>query len=100
MQFELVFSKEAAQQLRNLEFDEEMRDLVKLRKVRKCLGYLQSNPKHPSLETHAFESLTGRNGEKVFEAYVENNVSAAWRVFWHYLSNKGMITVVAVTLHP
>ncbi len=100
MTFKLKFSPRADQDLKDLEFDEDKKDLVKLKKVRKCLGYLETNFKHPSLETHDYDSLKGENGEKVWEAYVENNVPAAWRVFWHYGPERGVITIVAITPHP
>ena len=100
MPFALIFQPEAEGQLHDLEFDENKRDLVKLRKVRKCLGFLETNPKHPSLETHEYSSFQGVRGEKVWEAYVENKTSSAWRVFWHYGPGKGVITIVAITPHP
>ena len=75
--------------------------------VRKALGYLELNPHHPSLNTHEFTSLTGANGEKVFEAYAQNNTPGAYRIFWHYGPDetKGkkripVITVIAITPHP
>ena len=100
MPFELIFQPEAKAQIRDLEFHPDRRDLVRLRKVRKCLGLLEINPKHPGLRTHEFKSLEGLNGEKVWEAYVENNVSAAWRVFWHYGPDKDVITIISITQHP
>jgi hypothetical protein len=98
--FTLTFQPEAESQLHELEIEEDKKDLVKLKKVRKCLGFLETNPKHPSLETHEYSSLRGLNGEKVWEAYVENKVSSAWRVFWHYGPGKGVLTIVAITPHP
>ena len=75
--------------------------------VRKALGYLELNPHHPSLNTHEFTSLTGANGEKVFEAYAQNNTPRAYRVFWLYGPDetKGkkrilVITVIAIAPHP
>jgi len=75
--------------------------------ARKALGYLELNPHHPSLNTHEFTSLTGANGEKVFESYAQNNTSGAYRIFWHYGPDetKGkkripVITVIAITPHP
>lgn len=100
MPFTLTFQPEAESQLYDLEFDEDKKDLAKLKKVRKCLGFMETNPKHPSLETHEYNSLRGLNGEKVWEAYVENKVSSAWRVFWHYGLGKGVITIVSITPHP
>jgi len=98
--FELTFTAEAEAQLRALEFDENKKDLAKLRKVRKCLSYLEANPKHPGLETHAYDSVAGKNGEKVWEAYVENNTPGAWRVFWHYGPERGQITIISISAHP
>ncbi len=100
MPFRLEFSIRASQELSDLEFDEDKKDLKKLKKVRKCLGYIESNPQHPGLLSHDFESLKGQNGEKVWESYAENNTPAAWRVFWHYGPEQGMITIVAITQHP
>ncbi len=100
MLFSLVFSEEAAEQLRALEFDNDKQDIVKLRKVRKCLAYLENNPKHPSLETHEYDSLIGKSDEKIWEAYVENRTPSAWRVFWHYGPGRQVITIVSITPHP
>ncbi|MFH1245647.1 MAG: hypothetical protein V1662_04105 [Candidatus Omnitrophota bacterium] len=66
----------------------------------KVLKYLANNPRHPGLQTHAFESLSCPNGEKVFEAYAEQNTPAADRIFWFYGPQKGEITVFAITPHP
>jgi hypothetical protein len=75
--------------------------------VRKALGYLEINPHHPSLSAHEFTSLAGANGEKVFEAYAQNNTPGAYRIFWHYGPDEAkgkkrtpVITVVAITPHP
>ena len=100
MLFKLTITDTADEQLHDLEFDEDKKDLKKLKKVRKCLAYLQTNPKHPSLETHEYSSIYGENGEKVWEAYAENKTPSAWRVFWHYGPNSNEITIVAVTPHP
>lgn len=100
MPFRLEFTPRAEGDLYDLEFDEDKKDRDKLKKVRKCLGLLENNPKHPGLRTHEYESLKGANGEKVFEAYVENATPSAWRVFWRYGPGRGVITVVAITPHP
>ena len=78
-----------------------------LEQVRKAIGYLEIDPHHPGLQTHEFSSLTGANGEKVFEAYAQNNTPGAYRIFWHYGPDeiKGrkrtpVITIVAITAHP
>ena len=75
--------------------------------VLKALGYLESDPHHPSLQTHEFLSLTCFNGEKIFEAYAQNHTPGAYRIFWHCgpdeITGKKrtpVITVVAITPHP
>jgi hypothetical protein len=75
--------------------------------VRKALSYLEIDPHHPNLNTHEFTSLAGANGEKMFEAYAQNNTSGAYRIFWHYgpdeTKGKGrtpVITIIAITPHP
>jgi hypothetical protein len=98
--FQLIFQPEAAGQLRDLEHDEDRRDLRKLKKVRKCLGLLETNPLYPGLQSHKYRELTGPNGEDIWESYVENNVSTAWGVFWHNGPEQGNITIVAITPHP
>jgi len=75
--------------------------------IRKAIGYLEIDPHHPGLRTHEFTSLIGVNGEKIFEAYAQNNTPGAYRIFWHYGPDeiKGkkripVITIVAITRHP
>jgi hypothetical protein len=77
-----------------------------LAQVRKALGYLELDPHHPSLHAHEFLSLTGVHGEKIFEAYAQNNTPGAYRIFWHYGPDEIMgkkrtpvITIVAITPH-
>jgi hypothetical protein len=78
-----------------------------LAQVRKALAYMETDPHHPGLRTHEFTSLAGANGEKVFEAYAQNNTPGAYRIFWHYGPDEirgkrrtGVITIVAITAHP
>ncbi len=78
-----------------------------LAQVRKALGFLEVDPRHPGLRTHEFTSLTGAHGEKIFEAYAQNDTPGAYRIFWHYGPDeiKGrkrtpVISVVAITRHP
>ena len=68
--------------------------------VKKTLEFLGENPRHPSLQTHPFSSLEGPNGEKVFEAYAQQNTPVAYRVFWYYGPPRGVITVLTITAHP
>lgn len=73
----------------------------------KTIELLETNPRHPSLNTHKFRSLAGPDGEAVFEAYVQNRTPGAYRVFFHYGRDgieKGrcvaVVTIVAITPHP
>ena len=93
---ELKFSNEAKQALAELECS----DVKKYKKVLKTLCLMETNLRHPGLKTHKYDSMSGANGEDVFEAYVENKTPAAFRVFWHYGSGKGVITILAITPHP
>jgi hypothetical protein len=96
--FSILFSSVAAAQLRQLEKD---RGLAKrLKSARKTIARLEVDPRHPALQTHRFRSLTGPNGEEVFESYAEQGTPAAYRVFWFYGSQKGQITILAITKHP
>lgn len=96
MSFNLEFTNEARDQLKDL----DKKGLEKkLKAVRKALGYLETNPRHPALNTHKYSSLRGPDGEEIFEAYAENNTPAAYRIFWFYGPGKNKITIIAITTH-
>ncbi len=98
--FTIRFTKPAQTELTRLEGAPRHKGLLK--QVRKTLAFLQTNPKHPSLQTHVFHSLGNPydSQEKVFEAYVQNNTPAAYRLFWCYGPNKKEITIIAISGHP
>ena len=98
MRFELLFTNEANENLTALEQDAGLKK--RLKAVRKALAFLEVNPRHPSLNTHKFSSLTGPNGQEVFEAYAESKTPAAYRIFWFYGPEKREITIIAITPHP
>lgn len=98
MVFKLLFAERAKTELHGLEANRT--HAKRLKAVRNALGRLQSNPRHPGLKTHKFSSLSGPNGEEIFEAYAENNTPAAYRIFWFYGPGKKEITIVAITPHP
>ncbi|MCK5799798.1 MAG: hypothetical protein KAI47_21560 [Deltaproteobacteria bacterium] len=72
----------------------------RLKAVNKALAYLEVNPRHPSLNTHKYSSIVGKNAEEIFEAYAENQTSSAYRIFWHYGPGHREITIVAITPYP
>ena len=96
MQFRLEFSPEAEIALNTL----QTMDPKKYRKILKTLGLLETNLRHPGLNTHKYDSLSGPDRQPVFEAYVENKTPAAFRVFWYYGPGQGVLTILAIVPHP
>ena len=96
--FRLLFTPEAQAALANL--GKQPSAAKRFRAVRKTLGLLESNPRHPSLQTHEYSKLSGPQSQKVFEAYAENKTPAAFRVFWFYGPEAGQMMIVAITAHP
>lgn len=96
--FKLSFTDEAAQVLKDLGGSQEYEK--KLRKVNRTLGRIETDPRHPGLNSHKYDSISGAEGEEVWESYVENKTPSAWRVFWHYGPNAGVITIVTLGPHP
>lgn len=68
MHFDLVFTDDADASLELLKSPDQA---AQLKSVRKCLGYLETNTRHPSLRSKPYKSLVGPNGEKVFESYAQ-----------------------------
>ncbi|MBF0491702.1 MAG: hypothetical protein HQM15_02870 [Deltaproteobacteria bacterium] len=95
MNFNIHFTSEADKQYHNL-------SPVKLKKVRRVLGYLQTNPRHPSLNTHLYRGYLNPfdPSAAIFEAYVENKTPGAYRIFWCYGPDRADITILAITAHP
>ena len=72
------------------------------KQVLKCIDLLQSNPRHPGLNTHEYDSIENPYdpAAKVFGAYVQNRTLGAYRVFWCYGPKKSEITIIAIVPHP
>lgn len=98
MLFELEWTDEAKATYIRLKSNASQKKRYKA--VKKTIGLLAKNPRHPSLQTHQFFSLKGPTGGKVFEAYAEQKTPAAYRVFWFYGPSRGKITIFAITPHP
>ena len=96
--FDLLFTEQASADLDTLENNPSL--VKRLKAVKKALGYLEVNPRHPGLNTHKYTALQGPHGEEIFEAYAENKTPAAYRIFWYYGPDKRNITIVAITSHP
>ena len=105
MNRELQFTPEACRNLADLEKSAVKRGL--LQQVRKTVGLLETNLRHPSLNTHPFRSLHGPAGEEIFEAYAQNDTPGAYRVFFLYGPDRmqgnrriPVLTIIAITPHP
>jgi glycine cleavage system aminomethyltransferase T len=96
--FELQWTREAQKAYQLLKNNASQKK--RYNSTKKTIKFLALDPRHNSLQTHEFMSLKGPNGEKVFEAYAEQQTPAAYRVFWYYGPSNGTITIVAITSHP
>lgn len=98
--FKLKFTETAIKELAAIANAPAKKGLCK--QIKKSLGYLQTNPKHPSLNTHAYDAIEHpfNAKEKVFEAYAQNKTPSAYRIFWCYGPDKQQLTILAITPHP
>ena len=67
MSFKLRFTAEADNNL--LDLENAPSQSKRLKAVRKALGYLENNPRHPSLNTHKYESLSKEFGLEIYVEY-------------------------------
>ena len=100
----LRLAPSAIETLRDLERSPHQENLLK--QVR-TFAFLEADLRHPSLRTHKFRSLDGPGGEDVFEAYVQNQTPAAYRIFFCYGPDRfegkrriSALTILAITPHP
>jgi len=96
--FEIFLTDEARNQIERLKKDKGLEK--RYNAVKKAIHFLSENPRHKSLKTHEFTSLTRPGGEKIFEAYAEQSTPAAYRIFWYCGPDKNEITIIAITPHP
>ncbi len=96
--FEITQTDIVREQLESLKKDKGMRKRYKA--VVKSIKLLAMNPRHPGLHTHEYSSLSGPNGEKVFDAYAESSTPAAYRIFWYYGPERKQITIISIAPHP
>ena len=95
--FKIKWTHIAEEQYNKIKNDNSRHGL--LEQVKKTIKFLSVNPRHGSLNTHEYETLTQQFGQKVFVAYIQNQTSAAYRLFFYY-SGKSEITIQAITKHP
>ena len=94
MAFDLFITPAAQEEI------DAITDPKRLRKVNSCLARIKINPKHPGLRSDRYEVFDKVFGDAVWESYVENHVSSAWRVWWAYGPDRGQIMVLVVRAHP
>lgn len=72
------------------------------KQIAKTISLLKTNPRHPGLNTHEYDSIENPydKKKKVFEAYSQNQTPGAYRVFWCYGPGTKELTIVAITPHP
>lgn len=88
MPFTLQFDEEAAATIKQLQ-DGDANAKAKLEKVKRTLGRLERDPRHPGLNSYEYQNFKGcPPGVKVWHSYVENNTPGAWRIFWRYGPDK------------
>lgn len=103
--FTIYFDGEADRLIQELsdkalkgELNRDEKDLY--RKLRKAIQHLESNPRHPGLNSHEIEVLTEKYGVRIWESYLENRKAGARRIFWIYGPETREITIVGIEKHP
>ena len=96
--YSLIISKKAILTIDKLKTSPRLEKRYKA--VSKALIHLAHNPRHTGLQTHEYSTLRGPKGQKVFEAYAEQNTPGAYRVFFYYGDLKSEIVIMAITPHP
>ena len=96
--FKIIQTNLVKEQLEVLKKDKGLEKRYKA--VVKSIKLLARDPRHSGLHTHEYISLRGPNGEKVFEAYAEQQTPAAYRIFWYYGPERKQITIISITSHP
>lgn len=97
MNFQIKFTPESDEQLEEIRAAKDKKNVSKA--LNKILGYMETNIRHPSLNTHKYDEFVGPDGEEIFESYVQNNAPGAYRVYWFYGPKKGQITIIDIAPH-
>jgi mRNA-degrading endonuclease RelE of RelBE toxin-antitoxin system len=98
MNFKLKITPTTKKALKELKSN--LRNAKDYKAIKKAISFLGTNPRHPGLQTHLIHSFCGPSGEKVFEAYAQQNTPSAYRIFFYYGPNKNEITIFAIIPHP
>jgi hypothetical protein len=99
MAYQIIYTIRAGKDLEELRKVKSQRKI--LNAVCKEIRFLAENSRHPSLRTHQYHSLPEiYPGQKIWEAYAQDNTPAAYRIFWSYGPKKEQITIITITPHP
>lgn len=93
----LRFTPTAKKDLMQLQNDPSKAKILKA--VSKTLGFLETNLRHPSLNTHEYEFFKGPDGEKIFCAYAQQKTPCAYRILWYYGPEKNTISISTIIPH-
>ncbi|MCH7860017.1 MAG: hypothetical protein IID14_10045 [Candidatus Marinimicrobia bacterium] len=97
--FTLEFTDESKAQLAHLKGDKSL--AAPFKAVTKALQFLQTDPRHNSLQSKRYHSLKGPDGERVFESYAQQHTPGAYRIFWYYHSSRKVTLVILnIVRHP
>ena len=98
--FELSFADSADVELKRLE--QSPSEEAKTKQIKKALGNLSKNPRHPALQTHKFDGFSNPFDPKedVFVAYAQQHTPSAARILWCYGPQQKKITILAIVAHP
>jgi hypothetical protein len=69
------------------------------KKGRITLGKLLEGVSSVKVSVRDDGTITRMCGKKVFEVYAKNITATAYRIFWCYGPESGMITILAITSH-
>jgi len=70
------------------------------REPRRHCGCSATSAPATRTELHKYQSLTGPNGEDVWESYIENRTPGASRIWWLYGPTPDTLTILTLGPHP
>lgn len=96
--YKLLLTDTSKKELAELKHEKSKKAV--LNAVIKSLKFLETNPKHPSLNSKPYKSLSGPDGEKIWESYAQQHTPGAYRIFWFYGPGRKQITITSIIPHP
>jgi hypothetical protein len=97
MKFKLQMTLEAKSQLQSIMGNKSRLGLQK--QIKKCLGLLSQNPRHPGLNSHPLIGSEESTGIKIWTSYVQNKTPSAHRILWTYSKSKSEIIILQIIPH-